>query len=455
MTIRAVVQRTGISVIRRIAVLLVCVLVVSGCGGSAHAFAVQAVAAGVPSLAPFFDEKQGLGQDAVVRSLPVQGTLQQGDTPGLYGGTKKPTVCDVVKLKRFLTDPANHQKAVAWSGVLGITTDQIPGYLDRLTPVLLRHDTLVQNHDYKKGKATPYNSVLQAGIAILVDEQGEPAAKCSCGNPLRPFKGDAGRISVKFGDGNKKWHGYEESSVVAVRPAPRKMERLVLVDVGDPDRGITRPVGTTGTHDATFDTRRQHAVPELAGATFGQARAQLVSSGLAVGYSGSALPSDDSKVTATDPPAGTELRFGEYVLLSVAGGTSGGTPSTPPGPTSSGPTTSGPTLGPPTSTAPPSTSTPAPPTSSPPPSSPPPSSPASKPPPPPSSSPSGSSPTPDSPSVVTDPPSASASVTSSAPVTSAPVTSGVPATTGASVTSSAPVTGDPVTGTPTLTATET
>jgi len=447
MTIRAVVQRTGISVIRRIAVLLVCVLVVSGCGGSAHAFAVKAVATGVPSLAPFFDEKQGLGQDAVVRSLPVQGTLQQGDTPGLYGGTKKPTVCDVAKLKRFLTDPANRSKAVAWSGVLGITTDQIPGYLDRLTPVLLRHDTLVQNHDYKKGKATPYNSLLQAGIAILVDEQGEPAAKCSCGNPLRPFKGDASRISVKFADGNKKWSGYQASSVVAVRPAAQKMERLVLVDVGDPDRGIERPIGTAGKHDTAFDTRQPHAVPDLTGATFGQARKQLVSSGLAVGYSGSAPPSDDSKVTATDPPAGTELRFGAYVRLSVAGGTSGGTPSTPPGPTTSeptpsGPTTSGPTLSPPTSPAPPSTSTP--PTSSAPPSSPPPSSPASKPPPPPSSSPSRSSPTPDSPSVVTDPPSASAPVTSSAPLTSAPVT------TSASVTSSAPVT-----GTPTLTTTET
>lgn len=177
MTFRAVVQRTGIPVIRRIAVLLVCVLVVSGlggCGGSAHTFAVKAVAAGVPSLAPFFDEKQGLGNDAEVRSMPVQGSLQQGDTPGLYGGTKKPTVCDVAKLKRFLTDPANHQKAVAWSGVLGITPNEIPAYLDRLTPVLLRHDTLVLNHDYKKGKATPYNSLLQAGIAILVDEQGNP-----------------------------------------------------------------------------------------------------------------------------------------------------------------------------------------------------------------------------------------------------------------------------------------
>lgn len=402
--------------------LLGCVLVLSGlsgCGGDAHTFGVKAVAAGVPSLAPFFDEKQGLGQDAEVRSMPVQGSLQQGDTPGLYGGTKKPTICDVAKLRRFLTDPANHQKAVAWSGVLGINTVQIPGYLDRLTPVLLRHDTLVQNHDYKKGKATPYNSLLQSGIAILVDEQGEPAAKCSCGNPLRPFKGAASRISVKFADGNKKWNGYHASSVVAVRPAPRRMEGLALVDVEDPDTGITRPVGTTGKHDTTFDARKQHAVPDLAGATFGDARRQLVSSGLAVGYGGGALPSDDARVTATDPPAGTELRFGEYVLLSVAGGTSGGATSTPPGPTSSSPTTSspttsGPTLAPPTSTAPPSTSAPTPPPSSPP----------SEPPP------SSSSPTTGSPAVATHSPPSSAPVISSAPVTSAPVTAGASVPTG-------------------------
>ncbi|WTK68420.1 PASTA domain-containing protein [Streptomyces sp. NBC_01515] len=423
MTFRAVLQRTGISIVRRIAVLLGCVLVVSGlsgCGGGAHLFAVQAVAARVPSLAPFFDEKQGLGQDAAVRSMPVRGSLQQGDTPGLYGGTKKPTVCDVAKLKRFLTDPANRPKAVAWSGVLGITTDQIPAYLDRLTPVLLRHDTLVQNHDYKKEKATPYNSLLQAGIAILVDEQGEPAAKCSCGNPLRPFKGDASRISVKFADGNEKWNGYHASSVVAVRPAPRKMEGLALVDVDDPDTGITRPVGTTGRHDTTFDARQQHAVPDLAGATFGDARRQLVSRGLAVGYGGSAVPSDDAQVTATDPPAGTELRFGEYVLLNVAGGTSGGAASTPPGPT-----TSGPTLAPPTSTAPPSTSAPAPPTSS----SPPPSSPTNDPPP------SSGSSTTGSPSVVSHSPPPSAPVISSAPVTAgASMTTGTPTATTATTT---------------------
>ena len=189
MTLRAFMQRAGKSVIRRIAVLLVLVLAVGACGRSTPLTLVKAVAAGVPSLAPFFDENGGLGHDQALRTQAVHGSLQQGDTPGLYGGTRKPTICDVRKLKAFLTDPRNHRKAQAWATALNLTTDQIPGYLDRLTPVLLRHDTLVQNHDYRKGKAVPFDSLLQAGIAILVDEQGLPAVKCSCGNPLRPFAG--------------------------------------------------------------------------------------------------------------------------------------------------------------------------------------------------------------------------------------------------------------------------
>lgn len=100
--------------------------------------------------------------------------MQQGDTPGLYGGSKQPTICDVVRLEEFLTDPANERKAQAWAAALSISAAEIPGYLGRLTPVLLRHDTLVKNHDYKKSKAVPFNALLQTGIAILVDERGLP-----------------------------------------------------------------------------------------------------------------------------------------------------------------------------------------------------------------------------------------------------------------------------------------
>ncbi|MFF5498616.1 DUF6777 domain-containing protein [Streptomyces aquilus] len=330
----------------KVACLLVLVLAVSGCDRGTPLLLVKAVAVGVPSLAPFFDERSGLGEDAPdVKAQPVRGSLQQGDTPGLYGGSKQPTVCDVNRLKAFLTDPGNDRKAQAWARALGITTGEIPEYLDRLTPVLLRHDTLVKNHDYKKGKAVPYDSLLQAGIAILVDQQGQPAVKCSCGNPLRPFTGDTNGVSVTFENGNKEWKGYDRSSVVAVRPAARPLEKITLVDVDDPDRGINRPVGTGGAKDATFDTRKTEAVPSLEGKTFGEARQALADKGLATGYDSGSVPADSARVTATDPPAGTELRFGEYVLLSVAEGSSpqdGDTTSPPPSePSVSGPSTPG------------------------------------------------------------------------------------------------------------------
>ncbi|MFG2790194.1 DUF6777 domain-containing protein [Streptomyces sp. NPDC048419] len=467
-------QGAGKSVIRKIAVLLVFVLALSGCDRSAPLLLVKAVAAGVPSVAPFFDEKSGLGHDAAgIRPQAVHGSLQQGDTPGLYGGTpglyggtRQPTICDVKRLKAFLTDPANRRKAQAWADALNIDTDRIPGYLDRLTPVLLRHDTLVVNHDYKNGKATPFNSLLQTGIAVLVDERGLPAVKCSCGNPLRPFTGDTNRISVKFEAGNKKWHGYQRSSVVAVRPAPREMEQLALVDVRDPGRGIDRPVGTTGAQDRTFDAARRRAVPDVMGSTFGDASRQLARKGLAIGYAGKERPPDDARVTASDPPAGTELGFGAYVTLTATGaasgsstsegtpsGPSGGTPGSPSGGTPSGPsrgtpgTPGGSTGG---SATPPSSSASQP--STPPPSSPSspssPSHPASGGP---GTSPSGptSSPPASSPPPVTTsapvtssaPPPTSDPVTSSAPPPSVPVTTSAPA--GGEPASSAPATSEP------------
>lgn len=369
---------------RRIAVLVAFLLALGGCDSGGSLFEVKAVAAGVPSLAPFFAEDSGLGRDARVPSRAVPGGLQQGDAPGLYGGTEQPGICDVERLKRFLTTPRNDRKARAWAAALDLRTDGIPGYLDRLTPVLLRHDTLALNHDYKKGKAVPFRALLQAGIAILVDEQGLPSVKCSCGNPLRPFEGDTSRISVTFGDGNEKWRGYDRAEVVVVRPAPRTLERITLVDVQDSGRGIERPVGTTGEADADFDATRRRAVPRLAGTTFGEASRRLADAGLAVAFRGEEPPPDRARVIASDPGAGAELRFGAYVTLSVAaesateGRTSAPSPSassTPPvgsrPPASTGPTPSRqpPSKAPPSSVPPASSAAPrssAPPTAAPP-----------------------------------------------------------------------------------------
>ncbi|MGX1914872.1 DUF6777 domain-containing protein [Streptomyces phaeochromogenes] len=346
--------------VRRLAVLLAAAVILSGCTEQ-RLFAVRAVAAGVPSLAPFFEEDGSLGTDETkLRPEQAHSGLQQGNTPGLYGGTQKPKVCDVDRLKDFLTDPRNRQKAREWARIVGITPDRIEGYIDDLTPVLLRHDTLVKNHDYKRGKAVAFDALLEAGIAVLVNDQGLPAVKCSCGNPLQSFDKDPEKISVKFEDGNKKWDGYEKSDVVTVKPSPQPLEQIALIDVDNPDQGINRPVGSTGANDEPFDATEQHAVPRVAGMTFDQASQRLSELGLAAAYS-DGLPPGDAAVTGSDPGPGTELRFGEAVTLSVAD--DGEEPGTPPksdpsngpttdGPTTDGPTTSGPTTDGPTSSGP-------------------------------------------------------------------------------------------------------
>ncbi|MGW3421243.1 DUF6777 domain-containing protein [Streptomyces phaeochromogenes] len=346
--------------VRRLAVVLAAAVILSGCTEQ-RLFAVRAVAAGVPSLAPFFEEDGSLGTDETkLRPEQAHSGLQQGNTPGLYGGTQKPKVCDVDRLKDFLTDPRNRQKAREWARIVGITPDRIEGYIDDLTPVLLRHDTLVKNHDYKKGRAVAFDALLEAGIAVLVNDQGLPAVKCSCGNPLQSFDKDPEKISVKFEDGNKKWDGYEKSDVVTVKPAPEPLERIALIDVDNPDQGINRPVGSTGGNDERFDATKQHAVPRMAGMTFDQASQRLSELGLAAAYS-DGLPPGDAAVTGSDPGPGTELRFGEAVTLSVAD--DGEKPGTPPKsdptngpttdePTSGGPTTDGPTTDEPTTDGP-------------------------------------------------------------------------------------------------------
>ncbi|MFD9438121.1 DUF6777 domain-containing protein [Streptomyces sp. NPDC060006] len=317
MTIHACLLRTGKAVVRRLAVLLAAVLILSGCTEQ-RLFVVKAVAAGIPSLAPFFEEDGSLGRDKKnVRPEQPHSGLRQGNTPGLYGGTRDQRVCDVDRLKDFLTDPRNEQKAREWARIVGITPGRIEGYVDGLTPVLLRHDTLVKNHDYKKGSAVPYDALLEAGIAVLVNDQGLPAVKCSCGNPLRAFDRDPGRMSVEFRDGNDKWDGYEKSDVVTVQPSPRPLERIALLDVEDPGRAITRPVGTTGEQDSTFDATKRREVPPVAGMTFDEAGQALAEVGLAVTYAGDGLPAGDAPVTGVAPGPGTPLAFGRAVALSV------------------------------------------------------------------------------------------------------------------------------------------
>lgn len=149
-------------------------------------------------------------------------TTVTGDTVGLYGGSQNNAVCDVPKLAEFLR--ANPDKARAWAAVELVPVDQIDAFLATLTPVILRTDTAVINHGFRDGVANPFNAVLQAGTAVLVDPNGVPRVRCKCGNPLLPPK----RFNQIKITGNR-WLGFDERNITYIERSPRPVENFRIV----------------------------------------------------------------------------------------------------------------------------------------------------------------------------------------------------------------------------------
>ena len=162
-----------------------------------------------------------------------------GSTPGLYGGTENESVCDPQAMIDFLK--ANPDKAQAWADAQGISVDQIPDFVHSLTPVILREDTRVTNHGFVDGTANPFQAVLQAGTAVLIDDHGVPRARCACGNPLSEpmatpeapnFTGDS-------------WDNFDQNRTVAVSSSDEVVKDFELVDVVT-GRHFKQPAGGGG-----------------------------------------------------------------------------------------------------------------------------------------------------------------------------------------------------------------
>ncbi|MFI9240573.1 DUF6777 domain-containing protein [Streptomyces sp. NPDC053079] len=204
----------------------------------------------------------------------------QGATPGLYGGTRNNASCDVERQIGYLNQ--DQTKARAFAGAAGIEVGGLARYLRSLTPVALRADTRVTNHGFKDGSVTSFQSVLQAGTAVLVDDRGLPRVRCACGNPL------GAPIAVKgtpkaSGD---SWPAYRPSDVVAVAPADAVMEDIVVYDT-EAGEWFERPVGTKGEDDRTV-------APPKGGVSPGPTRSEA--------SPGSATPSKPSPSTPHSPP---------------------------------------------------------------------------------------------------------------------------------------------------------
>ena len=176
------------------------------------------------------------------------------ETVGLYGGSLRYSRCARGKLVDFLeSSPAkaqawvnvlNSDRSLYWSGGNSLTTADIRDYVFELTPVVLRTDTWVTNHGYSNGRATPIQSVLQAGTAILVDAYGVPRTKCYCGNPLlqpRRFR------PVYTG---QRWPEFDPGRVVVVTRSRTIIDTFTLWDVSTGGL-FDRRAATEGTEDVS------------------------------------------------------------------------------------------------------------------------------------------------------------------------------------------------------------
>lgn len=101
---------------------------------------------------------------------------------GTFGGTGVNTVCDRELLIRSLS--ADPRRLQAWAGVVGVPTAGLGDYIRGLRPATLSEDTRITNHSFTDGRAVPFQSILPAGTAVLVDGSGHIVARCRCGNPL-------------------------------------------------------------------------------------------------------------------------------------------------------------------------------------------------------------------------------------------------------------------------------
>jgi hypothetical protein len=263
------------------------------------------------------------------------GRAADGDRPGLYGGSRDVGTCDLEQLVDFLTDPAHAAEARAWAEVLDVDVDDIGAFVDDLTPVRLRFDTRVTNHGFDGARATPLQSVLQAGTAVLVDDRGVPRVKCACGNPLLPPAG-GGEPANPGG----AWTGFDPDRVVAVE-AGEPVDAFVLVDVDDgvlferrtgTDGEADRPLPATGELCDEFagsptctglGADRDAPMPDLAGSTAETAARLLTTLGFVGEVTERSEPSDDviaGNVLRTEPPAGRTVPVKSPIVLIVSSG---------------------------------------------------------------------------------------------------------------------------------------
>ncbi|MFF7639683.1 DUF6777 domain-containing protein [Streptomyces canus] len=236
------------------ACVLAAALLVAGCGGAGDESSAEAT--GELLLQP----AQAQGPRPFTRSAATTAAPHtraprpdsaaprtvSGGTPGLYGGTERVGSCDVPRQVDDLTAAPSRTRAFAQ--VAGVSPASVPDYLRGLAPVVLRADTHVTDHGYRGGRASGFQSVLQAGTAVLVDNRGVPRVRCACGNPLTPPVAMRGGAVIS----GQPWSGYRPAQVIVVTPSEQLVTDITIIDlVGN--SWIERRID--------HDCRHDHVVP--------------------------------------------------------------------------------------------------------------------------------------------------------------------------------------------------
>ncbi|MDY0813689.1 DUF6777 domain-containing protein [Kitasatospora purpeofusca] len=248
----------------------------------------------------------------------------EGTSAGVYGGTMNKPSCDV---ERLVSITSTGDTGRAWASAQGIEQSAVPGYLRSLTSAYLRVDTRVTNHSYQGGAAVAYQSVLQAGTAVLVDAQGVPRVRCGCGNPLKAptLVADAKYVG-------KPWAGFQPSALVIVVAAPRPVTEIVLVDIVT-GGWFARVTGQVKVVDKKVQEPRGPLAPGVPAATsWPSASPNPSASGSSSASTSSSAPSSGGTSTSGSPSGSTGPSSS-----SASASTSGATSS---GATSSGATSS-------------------------------------------------------------------------------------------------------------------
>jgi hypothetical protein len=158
-------------------------LALAACGGGDDDDGGSTEAADTQTIS--FQQPEDPGEDPFTPPADVEGD-ETVDVQQPFGGTGSNRVCDRDKLIEFLE--ANPERMAEWARVLGLdpTIRAVEKYIAKLHPVTLTRDTQVTNHAFTNGRAVPFQAILQAGTAVLVDKYGTPVVRCFCGNPLGP-----------------------------------------------------------------------------------------------------------------------------------------------------------------------------------------------------------------------------------------------------------------------------